>query len=118
MKAADPTTFNPTVHSSTPVLENALNRMCHSLESSENRRRFKAFPEAYCHNYGLTREETHAVTDLDVHRMLQLGGHIQRLALLTSIYGMDLLGMGAEQQGLSIDEFHAQLIREGYISAH
>lgn len=118
MKAADPTTFSLTVHSTAPVLENALNRMCNSLESSENRKRFKAFPEAYCHSYGLTREETHAVTDLDVHRMLQLGGHIQRLALLTSIYGMDVLSIGAEQHGLDIEEFHALLVREGYISAH
>jgi len=100
------------------IRENALNRMCHSLEMPENRKRFKAFPEAYCHSYGLNRDETHAVTDLDVLRMLQLGGHIQRLALLTSIYGMDVLEIGAEQNGLEGDEFRSLLQNEGYLAMH
>jgi protocatechuate 4,5-dioxygenase, alpha chain len=117
MKAADThSTF--TTRPGPGIRENALNRMCHSLEMPENRKRFKAFPEAYCHSYGLNRDETHAVTDLDVLRMLQLGGHIQRLALLTSIYGMDVLEIGAEQNGLEGDEFRSLLQTEGYLATH
>lgn len=84
---------------------NTLNRMCRSLESTENQKRFKAFPEAYCQSYGLNRDETHAVTDLDVKRMLALGAHIERIALLTSIYELDAMDIGAQQHGLSVEEF-------------
>ena len=86
-----------------------LNRMCYSFNSADNRRKFKAFPEAYCRTYDLSREQTHAVTDLDVLRMLQLGGNIYYLAKLTGIYGMTVQDLGAQQTGLSLDEFRAML---------
>lgn len=86
-----------------------LNRMCYSFNSAENRKKFKAFPEAYCHAYNLTRDQIHAVTDLDVLRMLQLGGNIYYLAKLTGIYGMTVQDLGAQQTGLSLDEFRAML---------
>ncbi|MEI7950270.1 MAG: protocatechuate 3,4-dioxygenase [Gammaproteobacteria bacterium] len=86
-----------------------LNRMCYSFNSAENRKKFKAFPEAYCHSYHLPREQIHAVTDLDVLRMLQLGGNIYYLAKLTGIYGMTVQDLGAQQTGLSLDEFRAML---------
>ncbi len=87
----------------------ALNRMCYSFNSAENRKKFKAFPDAYCRSYGLTREQTNAVTDLDVLRMLQLGGNIYYLAKLTGIYGMTVQDLGTQQTGLSLDEFRAIL---------
>ncbi|HTQ98803.1 MAG TPA: hypothetical protein VMH83_02390 [Candidatus Acidoferrum sp.] len=86
-----------------------LNRMCYSFNAAENRRKFKAFPEAYCHAYHLSREQVHAVTDLDVLRLLQLGGNIYYLAKLTGIYGMTVQDLGAQQTGLSVDEFRAML---------
>lgn len=86
-----------------------LNRMCYTFNSAENRKKFKAFPEAYCHAFNLTREQTHAVTDLDVLRLLQLGGNIYYLAKLTGIYGMTVQDLGAQQTGLSLDEFRAML---------
>ena len=86
-----------------------LNRMCYSFNSADNRKKFKAFPEAYCHAYHLTREQIHAVTDLDVLRLLQVGGNIYYLAKLTGIYGMTVQDLGAQQTGLSIDEFRARL---------
>ena len=91
----------------------ALNKMCYSFNSAENRRKFKAFPEAYCHSYGLTREQTHAVTDLDVLRMLQLGGNIYYLAKLTGIYGLSVQDIGAQQTGKSLEEFRAMLLASG-----
>jgi protocatechuate 4,5-dioxygenase, alpha chain len=89
-----------------------LNRMCYSFNAAENRRKFKAFPEAYCHAYHLSREQIHAVTDLDVLRMLQLGGNIYYLAKLTGIYGMSVQDLGAQQTGLSLDEFRAMLVAQ------
>lgn len=90
---------------SSGVHENALNRLCQSLESGENARRFKAFPEAYCHGFGLTREETHAITDLDIPRLLQLGARIERLALLTALFNLDVMELGAQQRGVSVEQF-------------
>ena len=89
-----------------------LNRMCYSFNAADNRKKFKSFPEAYCRSYGLTREQTHAVTDLDVLRMLQLGGNIYYLAKLTGIYGMTVQDLGAQQTGLSLDEFRAMLVSQ------
>lgn len=91
----------------------ALNKMCYSFNSAENRKKFKAFPEAYCHSYGLTREQIHAVTDLDVLRMLQLGGNIYYLAKLTGIYGLTVQDIGAQQTGKSLEEFRAMLLANG-----
>jgi protocatechuate 4,5-dioxygenase alpha chain len=91
----------------------ALNKMCYSFNSAENRKKFKAFPEAYCHSYGLTRDQIHAVTDLDVLRMLQLGGNIYYMAKLTSIYGMSVQDIGAQQTGKSIDTFRAVQTSQG-----
>lgn len=88
--------------------ESALNRLCHSLGSADNARRFRAFPEAYCHSYGLTREETHAVTDLDVARLLQLGARLERVAELTAVFGLDAQELGAQQSGLTREQFQSQ----------
>lgn len=87
------------------IRENALNRLCLSLESPDNARRFKAFPEAYCHSFGLTRDETHAVTDLDIPRLLALGARVDRLALLTALFNLDVMELGAQQSGVTVEQF-------------
>lgn len=87
------------------VRDLALNRMCHSLGSADNSKRFKAFPEAYCHSFGLTREETHAVTDLDIPRLLTLGARLECLALLTAVFDIDVLELGAQQSGVTPQQF-------------
>ena len=68
----------------------ALNRMCYSFNSADNRKRFKAFPEAYCKCYGLSKEQIHAVTDMDFARLMELGGNPCYLSKLAGIYGMSL----------------------------
>lgn len=99
---------NPLPNASKPhsgVQDVALNRLCHSLASPDNSKRFKAFPEAYCHSFGLTRDETHAVTDLDIPRLLQLGARMDRLALLTAVFDIDAVELGAQQVGVSPQQF-------------
>ncbi len=91
----------------------ALNKMCYSFNSADNRKKFKAFPDAYCRSYGLTQEQSDAVTDLDVLRMVQLGGNIYYLAKLTGIYGMSVQDIGAQQTGKSLDAFRAMLVAQG-----
>ena len=84
-------------HAQLTIRGYALNRMCYSFNRAANRRRFKAFPEAYCLQYRLTRAQITAVTDLDIERMLQLGGNLYYLQKLTRLYGMDLYDLYAEQ---------------------
>lgn len=91
----------------------ALNKMCYSFNSADNRKKFKAFPEAYCRSFGLSQEQINAVTDLDVLRMLQLGGNIYYLAKLTGIYDMSVQDIGAQQAGQSLQEFEAMLASHG-----
>ena len=99
-----------------------LNRMCYSFNSAENRKKFKAFPEAYCHAYNLPREQIHAVTDLDVLRLLQLGGNIYYLAKLAGIFGLNVQDVGSLQTGVSVDKFKEMLLAQGrgesYEAAH
>ncbi len=81
-----------------------LNRFCESLMSEENRKRFRAFPEGYCREFFLDLEQTHAITDLDFPRLIQLGGTLVNLERLASTYSMDMLELCAEQADKSIDE--------------
>ena len=90
------------------IRENALNRLCLSLGSLANSKRFKAFPEAYGHGFGLTRDETHAVTDLDIQRLLQLGAGIERLGLLTAIFELNVYELGGQQSGMRPQQFAEQ----------
>src|SRR5690606_14323469 len=91
----------------------ALNRMCYSFNDAANRKRFRRDPDAYCREYGLDREQVEAVTDLDVLRMLALGGYIYYLDKLTGIYGLSVQDIGAQQTGMSLDEFRDMLCRQG-----
>lgn len=114
--ADDPHTSLPGTHISTGSVAmngSALNRLCHSLHAADNRKKFKAFPDAYCRSYGLSQEEMNAVTDLDVLRILRLGCSVHYLANLTSIYGMSVQDLGAEQTGKTPDEFRALLAQTG-----
>ena len=52
----------------------ALNRMCFSFNSAENRRAFLADEDAYCKKYGLTDEQRAAVKSRNVLRMIAAGG--------------------------------------------
>lgn len=83
----------------------SLNRLCFSLGDAENSKKFKAFPEAYCHSYNLTREEIHAVTDLDILSLIKLGAKYEFLENLTSLYGMVLADVIAQQTSLTDAEF-------------
>jgi hypothetical protein len=117
MKVVENNTAPNARKASSGIQENALNRLCHSLELADNAKRFKAFPEAYCHSFGLTREETHAVTYLDISRLLQLGARMDRLGLLTAVFELDVFELGAQQSGITPEQF-ATLTGAPYKATH
>jgi len=88
-----------------------LNQLCSSLVKKENQCRFRAFPEDYCREYGLVLDQIHAITDLDILRLLELETTIANIKILTAAYGMDFLDLCAEQTGKTMDEVKALIAR-------
>lgn len=91
----------------------ALNRMCYSFNSAENREAFRADEEAYCAKYGLTEEQRDAVRRRDVLAMLEAGGNIYYLAKLLGIFGLNVQDIGAMQTGMTVEEFKQKLVEAG-----
>jgi protocatechuate 4,5-dioxygenase alpha chain len=91
----------------------ALNRMCFSFNSAENRRAFLADEEAYCRRYGLSDGQRAAVKSRNVLRMIAAGGNVYYLAKLAGIFGLNVQDIGAQQTGMSVDDFKAKLVAAG-----
>lgn len=109
-------TDRPTIPGTTPFDGDlarkgyALNKMCYSFNARANREAFLADPEAYMKAYHLTEEQAEAVRSLQVLRMLQAGGNAYYLAKLAGIYNLDMQDIGAQQTGMTKDEFKAKLV--------
>ena len=58
----------------------ALNRMCFSFNSAENRAAFLKDEDAYCRKYGLSDEQRAAVKSRSVLNMIEAGGNVYYLA--------------------------------------
>jgi len=87
----------------------ALNAMCYSFNSAANRDRFKADPEAYFDAYGLDEVQRGAVGRRDIAAMIRAGGCPYYLLKLSNLLGMDVQDVGAQQTGLTRDQFVARL---------
>jgi protocatechuate 4,5-dioxygenase alpha chain len=91
----------------------ALNRMCFSFNSAENRAAFLKDEDAYCDRYGLSAEQRAAVKSRDVLRMIKAGGNVYYLAKLAGIFGLNVQDIGAQQTNVTVDEFKAKLAAAG-----
>ncbi len=91
----------------------ALNKMCYSFNDAANREAFRADPEAYCARFGLTAEQREAVKSGQVLQMLAAGGNAYYLAKLAGIFGLDMQDIGAQQTGVTKDQFKARLAAAG-----
>jgi protocatechuate 4,5-dioxygenase alpha chain len=91
----------------------ALNRMCFSFNSAENRAAFLRDEEAHCTKYGLTDEQRAAVKSRNVLRMIETGGNVYYLAKLAGIFGLNVQDIGAQQTNTTVDEFKAKLVAAG-----
>jgi protocatechuate 4,5-dioxygenase alpha chain len=92
----------------------ALNKMCYSFNSPQNRAAFAADEEGYCARYGLNAEQRDAVRRRDVLAMIDAGGNIYYLAKLAGIFGFNVQDLGAQQTGMSVDAFKAKLMAAGH----
>jgi len=91
----------------------ALNAMCYSFNSKDNRAAFAADEEGYMAKFHLTEEQKQAVRDRDVLGMLDAGGNVYYLAKLAGILGLNVQDLGALQTGMSLDAFKASLLAHG-----
>ena len=91
----------------------ALNKMCYSFNSAENRQAFLRDEEAYCARYGLTAAQREAVRRRNVLELIAAGGNVYYLAKLAGILGLDVQDLGAQQTGMTKDEFKAKLVAAG-----
>jgi protocatechuate 4,5-dioxygenase alpha chain len=88
----------------------ALNRMCMSFNDAANRTSFLGNEDAYCAAYGVTEAQRQAVRDRDILRLVQLGGNIYYLAKLAGIFGLTVQDVGAQQTGVTADQFRQRLV--------
>ncbi|HET7527708.1 MAG TPA: protocatechuate 4,5-dioxygenase subunit alpha [Burkholderiaceae bacterium] len=88
----------------------ALNKMCYSFNDAANRQAFVRDEDAYCARYGLNTEQREAVRQRDVLRLIAAGGNVYYLAKLAGIFGLDVQDLGAQQTGMTKDQFKARLV--------
>ncbi len=91
----------------------ALNSMCFSFNSAENRAAFLRDEDAYCARYGLTPQQRQAVRERNVLKMIEAGGNVYYLAKLAGIFGLNVQDIGAQQTGMTVDAFKAKLVAAG-----
>jgi protocatechuate 4,5-dioxygenase alpha chain len=91
----------------------ALNKMCFSFNSAENRNAFQSDEEAYMRQYGLNEAQAAAIRARNVLQLIAAGGNAYYLAKFAGIFGLDMQDIGAQQTGLTKDEFKAKLVAAG-----
>ncbi len=91
----------------------ALNRMCFSFNSAENRDAFLKDEDAYCTKYGLNAEQREAIRQRNVLALIAAGGNIYYLAKFAGIFGLNVQDVGAQQTGMTVDAFKEKLVAAG-----
>ncbi len=88
----------------------ALNKMCYSFNDAANRAEFLRDEDAYCAKFGLNDEQRAAVRNRNVLELLAAGGNVYYLAKFAGIFGLDVQDIGAQQTGMTKDQFKAMLV--------
>jgi protocatechuate 4,5-dioxygenase alpha chain len=87
----------------------ALNKMCYSFNTADNRLAFQADEAGYMRRYGLNEQQARAIRERDVLGLLAAGGNIYYLAKFAGILKLDVQDLGALQTGMSKEAFKARL---------
>ena len=91
----------------------ALNKMCYSFNGQAARDAFLADEEAYMDSFGLNDAQKQAIRHRNVLEMIAAGGNIYYLAKFAGIFGLGVQDVGAQQTGMTKEEFQAMLKRQG-----
>lgn len=88
----------------------ALNKMCFSFNDEANRQAFLADEEGYMQQYGLNEQQAAAIRARNVLQLIAAGGNAYYLAKFAGIFKLDMQDIGAQQTGMTKDEFKAKLV--------
>lgn len=91
----------------------ALNKMCFSFNGAAAREAYLADPEGYMDSFKLNDEQKQACLDKNILAMIAAGGNIYYLAKFAGIYKLSVQDVGAQQTGMSVEEFKKKLLRAG-----
>ena len=91
----------------------ALNKMCYSFNTAENREEFLRDEDAYCAKFGLNAQQREAIRKRNVLDLIDAGGNVYYLAKFAGIFGLNVQDIGAQQTGMSIEAFKAKLKAAG-----
>jgi protocatechuate 4,5-dioxygenase alpha chain len=91
----------------------ALNKMCFSFNSRANREAFLRDEDAYMSRFALNGQQRAAIKSRNVLDLLAAGGNIYYLAKFAGIFHLGVQDIGAQQTGLTVDEFRAKLLAAG-----
>ena len=91
----------------------ALNKMCVSFNEAANRAAFLADEDAYCTKYGLNAQQREAIRRRNVLDRIAAGGNVYYPAKFAGIFGLSVQDIGAQQTGMSVDDFKAMLLQKG-----
>ena len=87
--------------------------MCFSFNDKANRKAFLADEEAYMKQYGLNEQQAAAIRAKNVLQLIAAGGNAYYLAKFAGIFQLDMQDIGAQQTGMTKDEFKAMLVAAG-----
>ncbi|MGJ4995907.1 protocatechuate 4,5-dioxygenase subunit alpha [Bradyrhizobium sp. HKCCYLS3077] len=88
----------------------ALNKMCYSFNDAANRKAFVADEDGYCTKYALNDQQRAAIKSRNVLALIEAGGNAYYLAKFAGIFGLDMQDIGAQQTGLTKEQFKAKLL--------
>jgi protocatechuate 4,5-dioxygenase alpha chain len=91
----------------------ALNKMCYSFNEASAREEFLQDEDVYCEKFGLNTEQREAIRNRNVLQLIAAGGNIYYLAKFAGIFGLNVQDIGAQQTGMSLEDFNAMLVAAG-----
>lgn len=91
-----------------------LNKMCFSFNEEANRKAFLADEEGYMEKYNLDDAQKQSIRNRNVLEMIAAGGNIYYLAKFAGIFGLGVQDVGAQQTGMSLQDFKEMLVAHGH----
>lgn len=91
----------------------ALNKMCYSFNSRENREAYRLNEDAYCDAFHINPEQRLALKHRNVLELIEAGGNMYYLAKWAGIFGMTVQQLGAQQRRITEEAFKEMLLRAG-----
>ena len=82
-----------------------LNKFAESLQLAENRDAFKSDKQSYMEKFPLSDTERQLIRDEDWLNLIKAGGNIYHMIRVAAALGIGLYSMGAQQLGLTHEEF-------------